>query len=491
MTLGAALARRAGPSLAGAAIGGSIGAVIAVAVLAPTTSVLLAGAALFGVASVAAVAALLGGVRRVLMAGVVVDATLQLDTHLFYRASAAEFGALGGLNVSVTTLCLLGLYALWTADALARPRVAPRLRLAPAVPAALYVTAVVAVTPFAADTTLAVFEVWLLAQMLLLFVYLVATVRTRGDVVFVVAVLLGSLAVQGAVTVVTGVARRTFEVFVVSTTIDPSYHTGRIWRAGGTIGSPNAAAAFFVLLIAPALAVVLTQRRSWLTLLAGSSLAIGLAGLLVTRSRGGIIALVVSLGIVVVALLVERALAASTVRRTLLLGALVVPAVLPLALGRFVADDGGAAASRGPLNAIAFAMISDRPLTGVGPNNFAHVFRSYVGPEHAREWLYTVHNKYLLVWSESGPLALVTFVGFLVAAVLHARLAYLRTRGLVAVLALGLGAALVGQAVHMSVDIFNARPNVQMQWVVAALLAVLATHGRAMTDGTVRSSGPP
>src|SRR5258708_31336045 len=45
---------------------------------------------------------------------------------------------------------------------------------------------------------------------------------------------------------------------------------------------------------------------------------------------------------------------------------------------------------------LAFRMISDHPLLGVGSNNFSTVMEGYVTRELQRGFLYTVHNKYLL-----------------------------------------------------------------------------------------------
>lgn len=458
--------------LSGAAVGAGLAAGLATG----SSAALLGGAAAVGALATAAAVVAFGGVRRVVLAAIVLDTTLQVDTYLGYRADVGDLGAVGGLNASLTTLGLAALYGLWLAEALARPRAAPRPRWAAAWAGAAYVAAIAIASPFATDLALAFFELWLLLQMLLLFVVLTAGPPRRDDLLFVVAVLLASVVVQGAVTVVSGVTHATFDVAGVSNAVDASYRNGAVWRTGGTIGSPNAAAGFFAMLLPPAAAIVLTQRRSWLTWLATSSLVVGLAGLVVTRSRGGWAATALALGIVLVGLAAERALSARTVRR-LVLGALAVaPLAVPLVGARLTSDDAGAAASRGPLNAIALRMVADHPVVGVGPNHFALELPRYATAEFAREWLYTVHNKYLLVWAESGVLGLAAFLAFVGVGLRRAATAFRRSDGLTATLALGFGAALVGQLVHMSVDVFNGRPNVQLLWIVVALVTCLAAE---------------
>jgi O-antigen ligase len=68
---------------------------------------------------------------------------------------------------------------------------------------------------------------------------------------------------------------------------------------------------------------------------------------------------------------------------------------------RLTADDGGSARSRVPLMKMAVNIISDRPTLGVGANNYTQALRPRT-PEFGNEWLYTVHNQYLLVWAEGG-----------------------------------------------------------------------------------------
>src|SRR2546426_12821121 len=61
---------------------------------------------------------IIGDVRKLLLAVILLDIPFQLDINLGYRADAAELGALGGLNVSVTTISLIVLYALWLGELL-------------------------------------------------------------------------------------------------------------------------------------------------------------------------------------------------------------------------------------------------------------------------------------------------------------------------------------------------------------------------------------
>jgi len=64
---------------------------------------------------------------------------------------------------------------------------------------------------------------------------------------------------------------------------------------------------------------------------------------------------------------------------------------------------------RSPLSQMAIAMLKDRPLTGVGLNNFTVVMDHYGYIPATTRFLQPVHNIYLLLLSETG---LIGFLGF-------------------------------------------------------------------------------
>ncbi len=123
---------------------------------------------------------------------------------------------------------------------------------------------------------------------------------------------------------------------------------------------------------------------------------------------------------------------------------------------------------------LAMSIISQHPIFGVGANNFAFVMGSYVSLDIAGEWLNTVHNKYLLVWAETGTIGLVAFLLFLGSILSQSRRVWRGNDPLLAPLALAFGAAVTGHMLHMCVDMFNGRPNVQILWIIGAMAASIA-----------------
>jgi O-antigen ligase len=150
---------------------------------------------------------------------------------------------------------------------------------------------------------------------------------------------------------------------------------------------------------------------------------------------------------------------------------------------RLLADEGSAHA-RVPLMKLALSMAEDHPVLGVGANNFPVRIPEYAGWDLRGQWLYTVHNRYLVVWSETGTPALICYVWFLVAACLQGRRIWRARDRFLSPLALGLSCALLGLMAHMLVEVFRGRAILQLLFVVAALLACMEFIVRTQPEST-------
>src|SRR4029077_74500 len=109
--------------------------------------------------------------QKALLAIVILDIPIQFGTHLFYHESNAEMGALGGWNLSATTIALTALYLSWLVRILARRGSQARSSLHMNLSLLLYLAATVMSIVVAQDTALALFEVFLVAQACLVYFY--------------------------------------------------------------------------------------------------------------------------------------------------------------------------------------------------------------------------------------------------------------------------------------------------------------------------------
>jgi len=326
----------------------------------------------------------------------------------------------------------------------------------------------------ARDVELSLFEVFLLLQMFLLYVYIIGTVRSRQDVLFIVTMLLIGLVLESVVMIGLQSFGQNFNIAGVSSRIDVSKGAiGLGYRIAGTVGSPNVAASYLSLLLAPAISLLLTRLGRWYKWLAALAFGLGGAALLLTLSRGGWVSFTFS--ITILCLLAWRR---GWLPRSVTLTIGVVAVLLCLLFGdvivaRLVGYDLGSAQSRVPLMKLGLRVIMDNPVLGVGVNNFPIVMKQYIRQEFGRAWLYAVHNKYLLVWAETGIGGLLAFIWFLLATIRRGWDCWNLKDRFLSPLAFGFTAAIAGQMVHMFVDVFNSRPQVQLLWLVAGLITAM------------------
>ena len=408
-------------------------------------------------------------VQRFLIAVILLDIPLLLDTHFGYRQDLADLGSLGGFGVSVTTLALAALYAAWIIEIVVT-RHGSRPGFSISSPLAAYVL-ISALSMFVAkDMLLASFEVWVLFQTLLVFVYFASRVRSRDDVIFIIRVLLIGLVVESAIILSLQAGMR-FDIPGHPLRIEEAAVGGEYTRFGGTLGSPNAAGGYISLLMALALSVIVAPVGRWDKRMALLAFGLGLVALVFTFSRGGWTAFVLSLAVFGFAMRKRGRMKL----KTLVLFAVAILAVVSVLRGeigtRLFADDGGIAINRVYLMQIAFQMISDYPVLGVGANNFPLLMTQYL---RAGDWLYVVHNKYLLIWAEVGIGGLVAFLAFLISTIRRGWRLWQSDDQLLSLLALGLTAGIIGHTSHLLVDLFRGRQEVQLLWLMASLITALS-----------------
>lgn len=405
--------------------------------------------------------------RQILLGIVLVEIPLQIDVYLFHSKADAQLGAISGFNISLTTICLFFLYLQWLPRQIVSS--AP-IRFSKSL--AVYLAIVACSTLWAADSSRALFDLFLQFQAVLIFIYFVNNTKTRTDVIFAMTFLAIGLIIEGSLTLAVRVIGHEISLGPIAFGFSEIDH-----RVQGSFGSPNVAASYIAILLAPCLSLLFIPGSKFLKLLAIAAIVSGGAALILTMSRGGWLAAAFSLATFVIVGYGKGWLSGAKFA-VLILGAMIFAAgFLPILASRLFGDDAGSAASRIPLNEISGMMIVDHPL-GVGANNWELAARRYSGQREFRgAWFYTVHNHYLLVLCELGWLGFLAYMAFLASIVRCGWLALKRSDRSVAPLLLGLTAAFAGQLIHMPFDIFNSRSQIQMICLVAALIVVSANLG--------------
>jgi O-antigen ligase len=398
--------------------------------------------------------------RRVLLGIVVVELPLQIDKYFFHDFDQALTGALSGFIVSISTFCLILLYAQWL------PRLVIESRpLRGNFALTIYTAIVTASTIWALQPSLALYESFLLGQSFLLFVYIVNTVTEKNDVMFIVTCLALCLAGEGVMMLLTQGLHRTLSLGPIY--FDYNDATGRV---SGSLGAANIAASFFNLLIPLCFCLLFSSSSKRLRQLLAVALFFGGLGLVLTQSRGGWIGTTLSIGMCVAVALQKGWLPPALFIKFSLGSLLLIAVCFPLLAERIFGDDNGSAQSRISLMQISTHIISDYPF-GVGANNWAVAGKHYADlTDFREEWFYTVHNKYLLVLTEVGPIGLLAFGVFILTTIRSGWRTFSRSDRLLAPIALGLTAAICGQQIHMMGEIFNSRSQVQLLLLIAALI---------------------
>jgi putative inorganic carbon (hco3(-)) transporter len=403
-------------------------------------------------------------VQRGILSLLILMIPFPLDFHVWYRADAAEYGALGGLELSVTTVLIPILYMPLLISLRGR-----KIHIS----AALGIYVILAGLSFfyAKDGMLSIYEIALFFQMFLMYIYLVNAINNVSDLLLVVKMLVLGLLLEGLVMIAVAGKGAPISLPGIETRLDVE-SVGDFGRVGGSIGSPNDAAAYLSMCVALTAAYLFVPASKAVRLMRGVALGCGVAALVLTLSRGGWMACGIS-----VALILFLARRYYRVRR----GALVTGLVLAIAIGawvyepvaaRLMEDDKGAAESRVPLMQIASLMIEADGILGVGANNFAIAMEQYVTQGFAGRFIYSVHNRFLLIWCETGIGSLLAYLCFLFAAMWAGFRCWRTGHGIAAPIALGCFAAIAGHMSHMMVDPFRGFTVTQLLWVLAALAHV-------------------
>jgi O-antigen ligase len=306
------------------------------------------------------------------------------------------------------------------------------------------------------------FDLFALSISILLFVYAASDIREVREIRLVLFVLLSTVAVQGVLALGQHFTGSTLglEFFGAGRSLQSAAGLETLTRVGGTLGHPNSLALFLDLLLPLSFSLIFCPMKPEAKLLVVASAFLGLAGLTVTLSRGGTIA--VGLSLLVILFLrwgsrvgfLRSGIAVVTVSISLLVLVLGTPNPIQT---RFLQHDYGTASGRTAHMQVAFNMIRAHPFFGVGLNNYTETAQFYDStPERIITlWNSPVHNLPLFIAGEIGLIGLGFFLLFLLA-ILRALLPALRCPDpFLAATGLGLFMGVLAYLLHAQVDYAN------------------------------------
>lgn len=260
-----------------------------------------------------------------------------------------------------------------------------------------------------------------------MFLLIVNAIRTKPDLRTVLLASMFAGGAAGAITLHQAVTKSYYDNYgglaQMSDTdvLEEGLSQGFLLRHGGPIGEKNRFAQVLLITLPFGLMFFAHGQRRWLAIAIGLCVLM-LAGIVLTRSRGGVLA---AGGMLVAFVFIRRV----PIRALLAIALLSVPAVAIVGtqyverMGSIVdvlinASAGSVrtadAATRGRLNEMGSAavMFLDHPITGVGPDMYRHNYRRYASAVglHVHNTERGAHCMWLQVAAEHGMPGLVLFL---------------------------------------------------------------------------------
>lgn len=426
-----------------------------------------------------------GSPKKVLLFLILLDIPLQLDISLGYVWQLEYTGTINGYIISLTTICLVILYLLWVLELIVNKSLNSLTLKTPDGYLILYLATACFSVVIAGLQRVASYELFLLIQIFLLYFYIINTIKDRDNLVFVISVLLIGLVFESIIIFLIRILGQEFSIpGIMASVYGDSASPEEANRIAGTLTSANSASSYICLLLAPAVSLIFTNLRMPYKLLGALAAMFGSVALLLTGSRGGWLAAFISLCLFSIYSLRKGWLNIKVLVIVGLIGLVILIVFWGPIYSRIFGDDNASAASRIPQYQVAWRIIRDHPIFGVGANNYYFFQQQYLATNSDTSvFRWAVHNKYLLVWAETGIFGLIFFVSFLISTIKKGFFLLKADDKLLTPVALGMSVAVMGQMVHMFFDVFHSRPQVQLLWVIAGLLMVMSSLPQEETIG--------
>ncbi len=411
------------------------------------------------------------GPKKTLLGLILLAVPLNLDFSLVIVVPPDYKVALNELRLSIATATLIFGYAsllLTRQYGQSRPS---KIRFFPAtsIPALGLIMATIASTFYSVNLKLSLFLIVQLCELFLLYLFVANYIQTYDDLRFILTVVALLLLAEAAFIVFQKFTGFTFSLGGITASIQGT-------RVAGTLDSPNNAGAFLETTLPIAFSALLLARNRLGKRLAALAFLVGTIALIAPMSRSAWAGFLLAMTVFVGWGLRKGWVNFATVGMMLLVFAIVVVLFYGQIVERLTGDDQGSAESRRVLNTLAWNMIQDKPVLGVGANTFTLWSDHYESPETGPlGWLARapVHNKYFLVWAETGTVGLFFWLWFLLAALKRGVQSANSDDKVKGITALGFSCGLLAISYHLTSDHLLNRSITLLLWLVVAVLTSL------------------
>lgn len=437
-------------------------------------------------------------IKKLLLVTITFDIPLAFDYTIARRYD--HLGGPGGFILSLTTMALIAGYAIWLIDrSLSDGESRAYVHRDITLPALLFFFTMLVSTFQAVDVRLSIAQLFLEVQLLIMYFYLINHITSWDDVRLIFTTLAIGLLAEGTLMLLQYFVG--FELAgpgVQSVSSQGTISSASV-RVAGTFLSANAAAIYLAVSIVITFAGYLTNN--WLVnkRLALMAMVPSMIALVLTQSRGGWLSFVLAMMILIVQA-VRMHVGIKAIQLFLVVLVIVGVGFAPQIEERLTGDDHDSAESRLWYTELAFNILNDSHymFTGVGLNNLHSVMRDYLPLEmlELRHWkyLHIIHNKYLIIWTETGLFGFLFFLWLLLAVAITAFRSSVQTKDVYASIAItGMLAALAALCLNMTVQLFTGRQRLQLLWCIFALVAAMSRliQDKEEAEAPLLPSGKP
>ncbi len=419
------------------------------------------------------VALIMGDTKRLLWAALAICLPITVDITINHTG---HIGGPAGYIISFFDIILIFLYLMWFVESIKNKK--NEINLLPRISIPAFLLILCAILSFIPSNypNYSFFGLIEVLKMYFAFFYLANNLKNKSDILFLLSIFILSLLFEGLL----GWAQHRYdEPFFPTALGGPSWIDSRV---KGTWVSYNDFAWYLTFFLPLSMSMLFSKIKPTYKIVCFFALSAGSASLIWTKSRASWISFVVAALFVVLLVLPKINTKKALVKTFLaIIGILIL--ILPLyprlynkMYWRFAGPDRGSAASRIPQFKIAYNIIKDNPILGVGLNTYSERMWEYDDTEIGLGEItrHPVHNIFLHIAAEIGIFGLMAFL-WLMASIFYSGLKYVfLNQDVMAYFIIGLLAGLLAHLVHGLVDTESIGGKLFMfMWVFAGIILAI------------------
>lgn len=333
--------------------------------------------------------------------------------------------------------------------------------------------------------SVALFEVFRMAKMLVLFLVLCHELQTPKRLIHWCGALTSGLIVNAVFGLAEFYYERTFGLAdlgeanedVIKTLAATSLQGSDIWRVGAFLLHPNVFGAFLAVVLPLTMACFLIAGGKVQKIYYLGAFVLGSTALVATYSRSGWLSFAVAFTLFMLFAIGHSGLRRRSATAAVALGILLIGVLIAARgeiAGRIMNSKAEAVSFRQVFNEDAKRMIEEKPMWGFGLNSYVLNLPAFARYQYG-SWPPPVHNTYYLWWAETGliglSLHLLMWGGIVWAGMRNFRVKDARMYAINAACVVGMIAFALDGLVSFSLRI---TPTLKTFWVIAAM--IMAVH---------------